>query len=379
MQGSISSEDLPSFICLAGRLIVSARPATTGSSYVTIHHPSKGDHKLECVSTKLDGASHITVMTIDHSEGLSIHSSRLAVFLSTGEFSVFALSHHDLSASSRLIRFVPRVHTSRNTPIVRAAYHHPLLVTLSASFRLTIYDLSHGKARAMETLSSFTSYLPASMSLSAVSSSSQAISTYKLLLAYSVTVYPEHWSVAATEVAISATTFGVQSTRTARACEIPFGFISTETERVMRDQWARRVKHASDVALDPDGRWIVLGPGADAGTAPNALQLYRLSFRSGSATGTDTQPKLIFVRHLHGLSGPVSCLAIAGGRCVCVGANGSMRVWDLEHGAGAEIREADAKQWEGGGVANRQGAVVLDDRKVVSISQEGVQVRRFDI
>jgi hypothetical protein len=325
-------------------------------------------------------------MATDHSDSLSHQSSRLAVFLSTGEFSIFALTHPAPSASSRLLRFVPRVQNLRNTPIVRAAYHHPLLVTLSATFRLTIYDLRGDKPRIIETLSSFTSYLPSSFSLSYYppSSSSTSFNTgiYKLILAYSVAVYPAHWSVGVTELLISASSFSVTSTRTARACEIPFGFIDAETERGMREQWGRRVKQAADVATDQDGRWIVLGPGADAGTAPNALQLYRLHLPSGSGSGTGAQPRLNFVRHLHGLTGPVARLAITAGRCVCIGENGCMRVWDLESGSGAEVRGPDVvgdddrmdKRTSVGLVS-----LVFDERKVLSVGREGVQVRRFDI
>jgi hypothetical protein len=315
-------------------------------------------------------------MTVDRSNGPSTQSSRLAVFLSTGEFSVYLVSHPTPSASSRLLRFVPRVRAPKPIPIISAAYHHPLLITLSATFRLSIYDLSGSKPRITETFSSFTSYLPASLSLSLVPSSSSSTDAYKLTLAYSVAVYPAHWSVGATEFLISTSTLCVTSTRTARACEIPFGFIDAETERVMRAQWGRRVGEAIDVAIDPDNRWVILGPGADAGTAPNALQLYRLHMPLGGGAGA--QPRLTFIRHLHGLSGPVARLAAGSGRCVCMGADGSMRVWDLGSGMGAEICGAESLS-DHEPETSRSAALVFDDRKVISVRHHTTRVWRFDI
>ena len=105
-------------------------------------------------------------------------------------------------------------------------------------------------------------------------------------------------------------------------------------------------------------------------------------------------PKLTFVRTLHGQIGPVSTLALADGRCVSLGVNGSIWVWDLEGGTGTEVSagvpevgadEVDAEKveaWER--VRKRmaqgtRGAVVFDDRRIVSASGCGVQARRFDI
>jgi hypothetical protein len=144
----------------------------------------------------------------------------------------------------------------------------------------------------------------------------------------------------------------------------------------MRAQWGRRVPVAADIAADPGGRWVVLGPGADARAAPNALQLYRVHMGAGAQ-----QPRLAFVRHLHGLTGPVARLAVGAGRCVCVGADGSVRVWALETGAGAEIAGADAAAGAGAedGLGAQAVAVAFDDRKLVSVGRDGVVVRRFDI
>ena len=112
-------------------------------------------------------------------------------------------------------------------------------------------------------------------------------------------------------------------------------------------------------------------------------------FRSSS----QSSPKLTFVRTLHGQIGPVSALALADGRCVSLGVNGSIWVWDLEAGTGTEVSDGVAESsdeedeeradaWEG--VLRRmasgvRGMVAFDDRRIVTSSVRGVEVRRFDI
>ena len=94
--------------------------------------------------------------------------------------------------------------------------------------------------------------------------------------------------------------------------------------------------------------------------------------------------------------GPVSTLALADGRCVSLGVNGSIWVWDLEAGTGTEVNsgisdgigdadedeEARAEAWETVRLrmlSGTRGAVVFDDRRIVSSTGSGVEVRRFDI
>lgn len=66
-----------------------------------------------------------------------------------------------------------------------------------------------------------------------------------------------------------------------------------------------------------------------------------------------------FVRTLHG---PVTALALAGGRCMNIAVNGSM--WDLEGGTGAEMEEAQQ---------------VFEEGRIISADADGMHVRRFDI
>ena len=259
--------------------------------------------------------------------------------------------------------------------------------------------------------------------------------TYKLIIAYAIPVFPEHWSVGATELIITtAPSFVVTSSRTIRAYDVPSGWIDEGKLRLMREQWGRRVARVADTQTD--GKWVVLAPGQNlplllgsdapdtgpdvatssstsstsssspvSSTSPaptmyvsssmhsaSGLQLYRLHLPASPSS--TSLPRLAFVRTLHGQLGPVSTLALSDGRCVSLGVNGSIWVWDLEAGSGTEVSAGVTKaDWEGEGegggevwegvrrrlASGARGAVVFDDRRIVSACGAGVEVRRFDI
>jgi hypothetical protein len=77
--------------------------------------------------------------------------------------------------------------------------------------------------------------------------------------------------------------------------------------------------------------------------------------------------------------GPITALALADGRCVSLGRNGSIWVWDLENGTGAEVAAGDFAAID----AHPEpviGAVVFDEKRIISALGAGnVVVRRFDI
>ncbi|TFK54061.1 hypothetical protein OE88DRAFT_1695177 [Heliocybe sulcata] len=398
-------------VILAGNLTITASsiPSTTPSIHVLSSTQQRAT--LVAGSSQSTAATHVTTLALDQSPpgGISSQTSRLVCFLSTGEFSVFRLHHSNPSSSSKLFTYIPTRQHARTSPIIQAVYHHPLLVTLSESFHLSIYDLSvEGKVRLCQTLTSFTSYPPSSLVLSTPSPS-----TYKLVLAYAVHVYPSHYSVGATELIVSAAEdMAVTSTRTTRAIDVPNGWIDEEKLRTMREQWGRKVASVADTQTD--GKWVVLAPGdsslwrplsanessssdSDSSTlsgtsyrssafySDSTLQLYRLHLPSPAHASAS--PRLTFVRSLHGQIGPISALALADGRCVSMGVNGSIWVWDLEAGTGAEVAEGVAfLNGEGGESAvdrsvmvGATGSVAFDERRIVSAGVEGVQVRRFDI
>ncbi|KIJ67548.1 hypothetical protein HYDPIDRAFT_180369 [Hydnomerulius pinastri MD-312] len=409
-------------VLLAGSLTISA--SSEASYQPTISLRSRTDVLLilRCKSNITSGPVGISTIAIDQSPPASRASPhgpsvRFAVVLSTGEFSIY---EYDPSSPSLLtspkLAYIPS--SRHRSHVMHAAYHHPLLVTLSQTFTLMIYDLGGDSVTHTHSLSSFTSHPPTSLILSAMPSST----SYKLILAYAIPVYPAHWSVGATELIISPsgpiistpTLFGeapatvasspgnftVSNTRSARAFDVPQGWIDEQKLRLMHAQWGRKVKQVADTQTD--GKWVVLAPGDptehpssssnDEGSSSDTssassnsppyisppshtsthLQLYRLHMPPSSSVHA---PRLTFVRTLHGPLGPVSALSLADGRCVSLGANGSIWVWDLEGGEGVEVAgPVEGFRQEGG-----RGTIVFDERRIVSSGIRGIEERRFDI
>ncbi|RDB24848.1 hypothetical protein Hypma_007776 [Hypsizygus marmoreus] len=392
-------------VLLAGPLTITASSQPADIPAINVLNSTATGHVLACESRLRTGQCHLTALAIDQSPPSHGHL-RLVAFLSTGEFAIFSLNPSHLSTSSRQLTFVPNRRNARSSPATQAVYHHPLLITLSGSFSLSIYDLSDDTVRHTQTLTSFTSFPPTSLVLSTPTSS-----TYKLIIAYTIPVYPAHWSVGATELIItgreipslyafsepsspSADPLCVTSTRTIRALDVPPGWIDEEKLRSMREQWSRKVSRVADIQTD--GKWVVLAPAeglpsSSADTLPlissldvlsmnssTTLQLYRLSLPPASNSVASPPPKLTFVRSLHGQSGPVSSLALADGRCVSLGLNGSLWVWDLEAGTGAEVFTSSSPR---AAVDSHlvKGTVAFDDRRIITAEGSRVTAHRFDV
>lgn len=429
-------------ILLAGSLTISASSRLSLSPPIYLRSPSRLEHTLLCRSTRHKTPSQITTLSLDQSPPASGNHLHLACFLSTGEFTIFTVNHTLPSTSSQKLKYVPVRRNARTSPIIQAVYHHPLLITLSYAFHLSIYNLSSDTITHTQTLTSFTSFPPTSLVLSTPSPT-----TYKLVLAYTIPVYPAHWSVGATELIISGMSswsssppspsfspgfssplpiepMSIVATRTTRALDVPQGWIDEHKLRSMREQWSRKVSQVADTQTD--GKWVVLapadglaprlsspaspssvlpessyisnlGPSSLRGQvsspytslglhSPTILQLYRLSLPSPSpwsASYSSPHPKLTFVRSLHGQTGPVSALALADGRCVSLGLNGSIWVWDLEGGTGAEVAAPDSVSIDSGLDLGDdrlvKGTVVFDEKRIITAGASGVVVRRFDV
>ncbi|KAG2113911.1 uncharacterized protein F5147DRAFT_680535 [Suillus discolor] len=407
-------------VILAGGFTISSSKVC-GSSLL-VRDNGGVSRTLLCRSTLARSVAEISAIALDQSPPSlsSSHVIRLAAFLTTGEFNIFEHDHSSLSLTTTPKQTYVPSSLHRVSPVTHAAYNHPLLVTLSHSFTLMIYDLSNDCITHTQTLTSFTSHPPTSLVLSTVPSAA----SYKLVMAYAIPVYPAHWSVGATELIISPSgilprkrtfttssgesssqgAFEVSVTRSTRAFDVPQGWIDERKLQLMRDQWGRKVKKVADTQTD--GKWVVLAPGdvtdmspishgsSVEGTAPqqghpqllsyisppshtsNHLQLYRLHVPPISSSSVHT-PRLTFVRTLHGPSGSVSALSLADGRCVSLSANGAIWVWDLEGGDGIEV----ARPVEGSfaGTNSTYGIVAFDERRIVSAGVRGIEERRFDI
>jgi hypothetical protein len=407
-----TSTHLQSHTLLIGSLSITASVGLSHSPHLISLDPSGHANRLECPSSTRQPAS-ITALALDHSPPISSEVSRLVVFLSTGEFSLLSINRFDQSKSARTLTYVPS-RLSNQKRIIQAVYNHPLLITLSESFNLSIFDLSQESIRWTQTLSSLTSYPPSSLVLS-----SPSPETYKLVLAYAIPVYPRHWSVGATELLINgykdqsdmlltaispsqAQPMVVTSSRTARSVDVPQGWIDERKLRAMKEQWARKVPGIADIRTD--GKWVVMASSQEAGNAspvspqtmrvsqpstpfgpsssshsPTTLQLYRLSLPSTSSI-TSPPPKLVFVRTMHGQTGPIANLAVADGRCVSLGLNGSIWVWDLEHGTGAEVATPSLlTDIPKGGFTASDAHVVFDERRIITTVNGETVVRTFDI
>ncbi|EIW83267.1 hypothetical protein CONPUDRAFT_136359 [Coniophora puteana RWD-64-598 SS2] len=459
-------------VLLAGNATIIAEPEASIQPTISVRSASGDALTLICKSTLHDEPICITALAIDQSSRTT--EMRLAAFLSTGEFSVFTLPLSSSSSSSPStltilspkLTYIPTSRRRSSSPVSHAAYHHPLLLTLShgENFTLAVYDMAlmaRGKIDCCQTLTSFTSYPPTSLVLSVLPSLGKE--TYKAVVTCAVPVYPSHWSVGATELIVARAgdgtasgssgggqkfdeneslasltetaedvvsgPFEVKSTRTARASDVPQGWIEERVMSAMRAQYSRKVESVADTQTD--GKWVVLAPGealptvhAHASTSASnnrtpvssddpstseeepsspsssshspstshssyispphhsstSLQLYRLSMPplsssfsspASSSTGLSPRstsahpPKLTFVRTLRGPVGPVSALALADGRCVALGARGGIWVWDLENGGSGGGRAASPDA-EGVGVAQS-----IEDAQFVGIAGRG--------
>ena len=385
-------------ILLAGNVTITASSTRTQAPAMIFAAPNHPPYSLGCPEISDGIHTQITMLALDQSQP-SVHEHqhvRLISFLSTGAFHLFSVNHVTPSASHHVGTYAPQASVSRArvTPIVQSVYHHPLLVTLSESFHLSLYDLSNPEhITHSQTLTSYTSYPPTSLVLSCPSPS-----TYKLVLAYAVPVYPEHWSVGATELIIrndrteasthaATSMLTVANTRSTKAFDIPPGWVDEHKMQAVKEQWSRKVTRVADTQTD--GKWVILAPGDPSSPGspasqhtPTSLQLYRLHLPASPTSSAI--PRLSFVRTLYGHMGPVSALSVADGRCVSLGANGSIWVWDLEGGTGAEVSpsywiDEDSKDFLSAFGEGKRGAVAFDERRIVTANARGIEVRRFDI
>ncbi|KAG8934386.1 hypothetical protein FRC01_003343 [Tulasnella sp. 417] len=174
------------------------------------------------------------------------------------------------------------------------------------------------------------------MSLSSTSSLDADGETWKLLLVYCSPIYPSHWLPAASELTLSSspasqlgrsnsnpTSMTITGSRKSKSLVAAHGWISDDQRAEMEAEWARKM--GSVDVVETDGKFLV----AAAGKGDNTLQVYRLHYRG--------ELKLQYLRTLEGHPGGIAAMKVADGRCVSVGRDGRLKVWDLEAGWDVEV------------------------------------------
>jgi hypothetical protein len=381
-------------VTLAGKYTIICSSESSHSPSILVLSPSIPKHVIHVALARAQQPVRVTALAVDQSSRTNANL-HIAVCLSNGDIYV-----HELHSPSRTHHYVPPFKTPRTTPIIQVAYSHPMLITLSESFTLSVYDLTHEAMQVIHVLTSFTSFPPSSLVLTMPEPQ-----TYKLLVTYASPFYPAHWSVGVTEVILSGATLSAPSlsltrppmlllsTRSSRAFDLPVGWIDETKLRVAREQWGRKV--GSVAGTQTDGRWVVLAPAVPEEVYPPGgftpaslpLQLYRLSSPPLRA-GAWAHPKLTFVRNLVGQTGPVSALALADGRCVSLGVDGKVWVWNLENGWGTEVTpltrvvtsSPSESECRDSSPLGLRGTIAFDERRIITASMAGsVMVWDFDI
>ncbi|CAE7134189.1 unnamed protein product [Rhizoctonia solani] len=208
----------------------------------------------------------VTTVCLDHSSG----GTRLAIFYSDHSWTICTVDYErrhvaiDYSSTSR-----------SGAAIINAAFHHPILVTLSSSFRMCIYYLQTPLAAPIlkHTLSSYSGFTPLTMTLARYRTPDQ----YRILLAHASPIYPAHWSPSVTDITISTQPSSDSSpsdtlspllhgsphvrilSSSSTTNQLPTGWIPDGTPdgipEELRLRWLRKVSHVS--GIQTDGKFVV--------------------------------------------------------------------------------------------------------------------------
>jgi hypothetical protein len=339
---------------VAGSTLVVSPGVTASLPAVTIH--SAGKQLLVRPPTSF-GTESIRVSTFALNQaGLSSKEVQMAVFYArenrAHHISIFGITS-GLQGARRL-----KAHTSHvnHGYATHAAFHSSLLVALTSTFQLEMYQVTEDTIQPLQTMSSFSSFPPSSLTLC------RTQSAYKILLSYAVPIYPQHWSVATTELSVREGEDKVMS-RTIRV----FNPTSATWEDMLPSERVQSTsgssprhgaKMASVAAVETDGRWLVVAPSDD-----NLMEVYRIK-----------QNRLVHARTLLGPHHATVGLAVSEGRCVSVSRDGVAWVWDLDGGWGVEVQSE--RFFEG---AVEPGARVVFDERQIAVGCNGrVQIVRFD-
>ena len=339
---------------VAGSTLVVSPGVSASLPAVAIHSAGK---QLLIRPTTSFGTESIRVSTFALNQaGLSGKEVQIAVFYAREDqahhISIFGVTS-SLQRARGLKEHRPQANHGYAT---HAAFHSSLLVALSSTFQLEMYQVTEDIIQPLRTMTSFSSFPPSSLTLCRTQGS------YKILLSYAVPIYPQHWSVATTELSVQegedkvmSRTIRVFNPMTATWESIP------PSERVQSQSGSPPrygTKMASVAAVETDGRWLVVAPSDD-----NLMEVYRIK-----------QNRLLHARTLLGPHHATVGLAVSEGRCVSVSRDGVAWVWDLECGWGVKVQSEPFLE----GAVEPGARVVFDERQIAVGCNGRVMFVRFD-
>ncbi|KAK8849527.1 hypothetical protein IAR55_004861 [Kwoniella newhampshirensis] len=314
--------------------------------------------------------------------------ARLAVFYQSGGFVILTVRHNMAPGSTsatqggitwtresiyppqsrpRSIRRRATTYTPlEDDPVVLASLYHPVLLTCTLSFHLSVYSVSSppsssgqpSKPEHLHTMHSDVSFHPAALSLfpntddseaSRHSEATQIPKSFQAALTYCTPLYPASWTVAVQEICIDLS-FHLESEKVWRGDCWNVGRGDESLFPGDRElTWPRNVKPIVGVrgkasAVGSDGRWCVLA-GED-----NMIQVYSLPSSSSSSPSPTLRDKaeekserseristlptpIVHSQTLLAHSAAVTSVALSAGRCVSGGRDGRVLVWELDEEA----------------------------------------------
>lgn len=245
---------LPAHLLLAGDLTIHASNQPSLNPTVYVFRSSINSGLLIPYQPSPNLLVSVTALALDHSSA----NIRIAIFYSDSTWTIHTIDYE--RHTSTLVYS----HTAiAGLPIIQSAYHHPLLVTITPTFRMSIFYLPPASAPPVlkYTLSSYSGFSPLTMTLSRYRTPDQ----YRVLLAHASPIYPAHWAPSATDIMLSmphsdtpSATVKILSSASTNN-NLPLGWIPDGTPdgvpEELRLRWSRKVSHAS--GIQTDGKFVV--------------------------------------------------------------------------------------------------------------------------
>jgi len=259
----------PSQILLTGDLIIHASPGPSETCRI-VAYSSNSSTRTTLTSRHFNFPTSVIALTLNHSPTSMIDSTdnhdnanlRVVAFYSNGAFSILSIPPACPSQSIETHHLAPTPGHGRppGNPFFHAAYHHPLLVTVSEAYRLTIWRIPiiGDPPVPVRTLKSFTTFPPSSLSLSAARGGG-----YKLIITHCTPVFPAHYLPAVLEVTLSAR-LDIISSRTSNPLGVAMTWLDQEDMDLRIKEWSHKMSGV--ISCESDGKFVVMA-------SANALQV----------------------------------------------------------------------------------------------------------